>query len=73
MLCCCRFTGIRDVKLCGDDGKWVSEYEKELVPYDAGTDSGVTYRSEDLVTDPKDVITRISAMEIENVFYNPIE
>ena len=35
-----------------EDGVWASEVVVPLLPYDAGTDSGVTFTSANEVTDP---------------------
>jgi hypothetical protein len=44
------FVGVSGLSLLGDEG-WVEERVVELVPYDAGTDSGLSYRSPN---DPKE-------------------
>ena len=36
---------------------WLKSFKYESMPYDAGTDSGETFHSEDLVTDPVGVVT----------------
>ncbi len=41
------------------DGHWVPEVVFELLPYDAGTDSGVSYTSSDEDTQPPDPIAEI--------------
>lgn len=50
------FVGVRDVDLLGPDG-WVDRLELDLVNYDAGTDSGVGFRSPNSDTDPAQVIS----------------
>jgi hypothetical protein len=45
------FVGVSDVLLF-EHGRWVDEKVIDLLPYDAGTDSGVTFLSPDLVTEP---------------------
>ena len=52
------FVGVRGLPLI-EKGEWVSSKSIALFPYDAGTDSGVTFASQNLVTDPRSVITRI--------------
>lgn len=41
-------------------GEWVDELTVELHAYDAGTDSGVSYESPDLDTDPADDISHLT-------------
>lgn len=45
------FVGVHDLSLI-TDGRWVEESVLTIVPYDAGTDSGVTYVSPNEATDP---------------------
>lgn len=52
------FVGVRGLPLI-EQGSWVSRKSVMLFPYDAGTDSGATFRSPDFVTDPRGVISRI--------------
>jgi hypothetical protein len=52
------FVGVSGVPLF-DNGEWVAEKKYELDPWDAGTDSGVSFSSADVVTSPLSVITRI--------------
>ena len=52
------FTGVHDMSLI-ENGDWVRERVVTLFPYDAGTDSGVTYNSADLDTQPREPIARI--------------
>lgn len=53
------FVGVSGVNLF-EDGAWVEEVMVALRPWDAGTDSGTTYTSEDEATVPADVIRAIS-------------
>ncbi len=53
------FVGIHDLNLMRS-GMWVEELMVDLLPYDSGTDSGLTFTSADQDTDPADPITRIS-------------
>jgi hypothetical protein len=46
------FTGVRNVNLCDDKGNWVKKYEVTSQPYDAGTDCGVSYTSDNCVESP---------------------
>ena len=52
------FVGISSEPLF-EKNAWVDERRYELVPWDAGTDSGATFASPDLVTAPRVLITRI--------------
>jgi len=45
------YTGIVNLNLYKNN-KWVDEMTVKGVVYDAGTDSGVTYKSANLKTDP---------------------
>lgn len=53
------FVGVHDVSLLTSTG-WVDELVIQLMPYDAGTDSGTTYRSSDSATDPAELIQMIT-------------
>ena len=53
------FIGFHDVDL-RDGGDWVGEATMDAWPYDAGTDSGTTYRSPDEVTEPFEPMFRIT-------------
>ena len=46
------FLGVHDLPLAGADG-WYQTVERELYPWDAGTDSGETYTSPDADTVPQ--------------------
>jgi len=60
------FVGVSGLKLC-ENGTWVLNKTISLKVYDAGTDDGVIYVSEDKVTIPKEVITELrSGMHNEN-------
>ena len=66
------FTGFSSLPLCVD-GQWVEVHEQDLQPYDAGTDSGASFLSEDEPTSPKEPIFRFSEVmpQEDNIFYNP--
>ena len=49
------FVGVRDLSLI-KDGRWAEELVVTIFPYDAGTDSGITYGSPNAVTDPPEPI-----------------
>ena len=69
----CRFTGVDSFNLCGDDGEWMESYERDLFAYDAGTDSGTTFASENEETSPREPITPFSDVspQSDSIFYNP--
>jgi len=52
------FTGVHDLNLI-ENGDWVRDRVITLLPYDAGTDSGVTYNAPDFDTQPREPIRRI--------------
>jgi hypothetical protein len=52
------FVGVSGLSLI-ENGAWVEEKVVFLHPYDAGTDSGATFSSVDLVTQPREPIHRI--------------
>jgi hypothetical protein len=53
------FVGVSGLPLF-ENGRWVSERRVELVPWDAGTDSGPTFLSPDRETQPRAPISRIA-------------
>lgn len=53
------FVGVAGLPLF-ENGDWVSVRQVPLLPYDAGTDSGVTYRSPDEETVPRQPISLIT-------------
>ncbi len=53
------FVGVADLPLLRG-GSWVEELVVDLVPWDAGTDSGPTYRSADADTQPAQPISHIT-------------
>ncbi|MEM7482892.1 MAG: spondin domain-containing protein [Acidobacteriota bacterium] len=53
------FVGLHGLPLF-DEGHWIETVEVPLPPYDAGTDSGVTFSSLDDPTNPQGVITQIT-------------
>ncbi|MDY7042546.1 MAG: spondin domain-containing protein [Chloroflexota bacterium] len=52
------FVGVSGLSLY-EDGKWVDEKVVQLLPYDAGTDSGASYRSPDMPTEDAEAIYAI--------------
>ena len=53
------FVGVHDLNLFVDGG-WISELSVPLYAYDAGTDSGATFTSPNLRTNPAEPISRIT-------------
>ena len=58
------FVGVSGLSLL-EAGDWVAERSVELFPYDAGTDSGVSYRSADRVTAPPIAIHRLTSSPVD--------
>ena len=54
------FVGVDSYDLCGPNG-WEEMMTMNLLPWDAGTDSGRNFTSEDMATNPVDVIKRITS------------
>jgi hypothetical protein len=54
------FVGVTGLALF-ENGQWVGERRVELIPWDAGTDSGATFTSPDRETAPRATISRILA------------
>ncbi len=52
------FVGVSGLPLF-ENGQWVEERRIDLVPWDAGTDSGTTFESPDRVTSPPQGVSRI--------------
>ncbi|XP_013176956.1 PREDICTED: spondin-1-like isoform X1 [Papilio xuthus] len=65
------FLGVTRFELCQNDNTWVKERELNLFPWDAGTDSGVSYESMNIATFPQDVISRVqmSSFDKDSPFY----
>lgn len=59
------FVGVRDLGLL-ESGDWVDERTLDLFPYDAGTDSGVTFNSPNAPTVPPRPIRRITEPPLGN-------
>lgn len=57
------FVGVSGLSLI-ENGEWARQVTVTLFPYDAGTDSGVTFRSPDEVTVPRGVITQLTVPPI---------
>eukprot|EP00803_Ostreobium_quekettii_P010031 evm.model.scf_138.3 EVM.evm.TU.scf_138.3 scf_138:42149-46882(-) len=63
-------TGVSNAKLCGAGGNWIGTYSRELPAFDAGTDGGASYTSEDAPLDPFEPISVFNATDESNIFYN---
>ncbi|XP_035433996.2 spondin-1 isoform X1 [Spodoptera frugiperda] len=65
------FLGVTRFELCQADNTWLKERELNLFPWDAGTDSGVSYESPNIVTYPQDSISRVelSSYDKNSPFY----
>ena len=59
------FVGVRDLDLCLN-GTWGEQLVFSLQPYDAGTDSGVSYGSLNADMDPVDPISQITGFSFES-------
>lgn len=59
------FVGVSGLSLL-ENGAWVGEKAVDLVPWDAGTDSGATYRSADRATTPPVGIHRLTGAPVES-------
>ncbi|KAF5270103.1 hypothetical protein FQA39_LY08515 [Lamprigera yunnana] len=66
--------GVNGLNLCRKDCTWIEDLTIDLYPWDAGTDSGITYMSPNLETSPKEKMYRITTMYPEDPrapFYDP--
>ncbi|XP_067628642.1 spondin-1 [Eurosta solidaginis] len=66
--------GISGVDLCTEDCSWKESLDFDLYPWDAGTDSGISYMSPNTETQPRERMYRITTMYPEDPrspFYNP--
>ncbi|CAL7938661.1 unnamed protein product [Xylocopa violacea] len=66
--------GVSGLELCQADRTWIEHKELNLYPYDAGTDSGITYLSPDSPTEPQEPIHRITSTypnDSRSPFYDP--
>lgn len=59
------FIGFHDVNLQDENGEWITDYSADAWPYDAGTDSGASYRSSDLATETPEGIFQITTAPLE--------
>nr|AAL28538.1 HL01082p [Drosophila melanogaster] len=66
--------GISGLDLCTEDCSWKESMDFDLFPWDAGTDSGISYMSPNSETQPPERMYRITTMYPEDPrapFYNP--
>ncbi|KAJ9583301.1 hypothetical protein L9F63_022355 [Diploptera punctata] len=66
--------GVSGLNLCNRDCTWADQKILDLFPWDAGTDSGITYMSPNSPTVPQEKIHRITTMYPEDPrapFYDP--
>lgn len=66
--------GINGVDLCTQHCSWKESMDFDLYPWDAGTDSGISYMSPNIETQPRERMYRITTMFPEDPrapFYNP--
>lgn len=66
--------GLSGVNLCEEDCSWKDSLDFDLYPWDAGTDSGITYMSANQENQPRERMRRITPMYPEDPrapFYNP--
>ncbi|XP_026732554.1 spondin-1-like isoform X2 [Trichoplusia ni] len=65
------FLGVTRFDLCTEDNTWLVERELNLYPWDAGTDSGISYESPNIQTFPQDAVARVqmSSYDKNSPFY----
>ena len=59
------FIGVSGISLRNEDA-WVRSLEVDLLPFDAGTDSGPTYVSANSDTQPPEPIAQVSSADLQN-------
>ena len=57
------FVGVNSLSLLDDVGNWVSDIRIDLRVYDAGTDSGLSFASGNVATNPRVPIARLATPE----------
>ncbi|WP_064606595.1 spondin domain-containing protein [Photobacterium sp. J15] len=65
------FTGVNSLPLYVD-GEWVEEIEVQLISYDAGSDSGLTFSSGNSATTPRGNITKLTTDRSDTDFENGV-
>ncbi|XP_073518699.1 spondin-1 isoform X2 [Phyllobates terribilis] len=64
--------GLSAEDLCTKECGWVQRVIQDLIPWDAGTDSGVTYESPNKPTIPQDKIRPLTSLDHpQSPFYDP--
>ncbi|XP_035507953.1 spondin-1a [Morone saxatilis] len=64
--------GLSAEDLCTKECGWVQKVVQDLIPWDAGTDSGVTYESPNKPTVPQDKIRPLTSLDHpQSPFYDP--
>ncbi|XP_050298607.1 spondin-1 [Anthonomus grandis grandis] len=66
--------GLNGLNLCLKNCSWIQDMTIDLYPYDAGTDSGITYMSPNAETNPREKMYRITTTYPEDPrapFYDP--
>uniref|UniRef100_A0A182PSA0 Spondin-1 n=1 Tax=Anopheles epiroticus TaxID=199890 RepID=A0A182PSA0_9DIPT len=66
--------GVSGLDLCRSDCTWTETLDIDLYPWDAGTDSGISYMSANAETQPRERMHRITTIYPEDPrapFYNP--
>ncbi|OCT81914.1 spondin-1 [Xenopus laevis] len=64
--------GLTSEDLCTKECGWVQKVIQDLIPWDAGTDSGVTYESPNKPTIPQDKIRPLTSLDHpQSPFYDP--
>ncbi|XP_062823825.1 spondin-1 isoform X2 [Anolis carolinensis] len=64
--------GLSAEDLCTKDCGWVQRVIQDLIPWDAGTDSGVTYESPNKPTMPQEKIRPLTSLDHpQSPFYDP--
>ncbi|KAF7283544.1 hypothetical protein GWI33_000285 [Rhynchophorus ferrugineus] len=66
--------GVNGLNLCLKNCTWIENLVVDLFPYDAGTDSGITYMSPNAETSPREKMYRITTKYPEDPrapFYDP--
>uniref|UniRef100_UPI00358F2622 spondin-1 isoform X2 n=1 Tax=Myxine glutinosa TaxID=7769 RepID=UPI00358F2622 len=63
--------GLSAENLCTSDCSWVQHSVQDLIPWDAGTDSGTTYESPNLPTIPQERIRPLTSLDhLDSPFYD---
>ena len=68
------FVGVHDISMCNASNQWTTSLSFDLFPYDAGTDSGLKFKSPNDDTQPPDPISLLTNSIPDNEmssFYGP--